>query len=87
MPHIFMKGGDDLPLSECELYSKYPLLPLNHLIRITLFTIYQRFILQSNHVPHHATYTSMHASAFNRIVGTVLQSIHDIHYFVLNVCG
>jgi hypothetical protein len=84
MPHIFMKGGDDLPLSECESYSKYR---INHLIRITLFTIYQRFILQSNHVPHHATYTSMHASAFNRIVDTVLQSIHDILYFVLNVYG
>ena len=86
-----MIEGSFVPLSACESYSEGQSIisfesgantcsHSNH-------TIYQRFILQSNHVPHHATYTSMHASAFNRIVDTVLQSIHDILYFVLNVYG
>ena len=86
-----MKGGDDLPLSKSESYSEgQSIISFEsgaNTVSHSNHTIYQRFILQSNHVPHHATYTSMHASAFNRIVGTVLQSIHGIHYFVLNVCG
>ena len=88
MPHIFMIEGSFVPLSKCEPYSEGQSI-INQLLlgAHSNHTIHQRFILQSNHVPHHATYTSMHASAFNRIVCTVLQSIHDIHYFVLNVCG